>query len=68
MRPCAQSLFHGAWLVEPGGGEDVEKHVAGTPANAAPAAKMSGYVASITCVVMAPDEVPVTNTRDASVE
>ena len=51
----------------PGFGPPVAKHVAGTPANADPAANTSGYSASSSCVVMAPEDTPVTNTREVSV-
>src|SRR3712207_694341 len=57
--PLAHWLFH----IEP---SVVAKHANGTPANAAPPAKTSGYAPSRTFVIMAPDDAPVANTRAGS--
>ena len=54
MLPPEHWLFHSEPSV-------VAKQPAGTPENAEPAAKTSGYSAARTLVIMAPEEKPLTH-------
>src|ERR1044071_2267218 len=57
--PPAHWLFHSEPFV-------VAKQPAGTPENAEPAAKTSGYWAARTLTIIAPEEKPLTTTRPGS--
>jgi hypothetical protein len=56
--PVAQALFHTSTPPAVSA-----KHPNGTPAQAEPPAKMSGYAPRSTLVIMAPEDVPMENTR-----